>query len=430
MEEWKLLAQDALRFSCSILLVHLRFLESALTQMACRAIDMPGLMTDGKRLYYNAYDVLKRYQTEKELLTRDYLHIVMHCVFRHMCMTPSVNRSYWNLACDIAVEAVITDCNLPAVSAQRELQQQDYLEQLKKEKVKLTAAGVYRYLTEQEFSPDEIIKLGQLFYADDHELWYLREEEKQAQTTDSDDDEVEADWEEISEEIQLTLDGFEQPEYNASVWMQNLQVVNRERYDYTGFLKRFAVFDEVLQINNDEFDYIFYTYGLQRYKNMPLIEPLEYKEVKRVKEFVIAIDTSGSTSGELVQKFIQKTYNILKSTESFSAKVNLHIIQCDDKVREDVKITTQRELDAYLAQMQIHGLGGTDFRPVFAYVDELIHKKEFVNLKGMIYFTDGFGEFPARKPNYETAIIYMDDADNNPAVPPWAIKLVLRSDEI
>ena len=45
-----------------------------------------------------------------------------------------------------------------------------------------------------------------------------------------------------------------------------------------------------------------------RDRRMPLIEPLEYKEVKRIKEFVIAIDTSGSVSGELVQKFIQTAH--------------------------------------------------------------------------------------------------------------------------
>lgn len=63
--------------------------------------------------------------------------------------------------------------------------------------------------------------------------------------------------------------------------MQNLKSLNREKYDYTEFLKRFAVLGETMKINDDEFDYVFYTYGLQLYKNMPLIEPLEYKEVKK-----------------------------------------------------------------------------------------------------------------------------------------------------
>ena len=163
---------------------------------------------------------------------------------------------------------------------------------------------------------------------------------------------------------------------------------------------------------------------------MPLIEPLEYKEVKAIKEFVIAIDTSGSTSGELVQKFVQKTYNILKSTESFFTKINLHIIQCDEDIQEDVKFTCQEDFDEYLKTMQIHGLGGTDFRPVFQYVDHLRKEKEFHNLKGLIYFTDGFGTFPEKKPDYHTAFVFVDDNYNNPDVPPWAIKLVLQEDEI
>ena len=62
--------------------------------------------------------------------------------------------------------------------------------------------------------------------------------------------------------------------------------------------------------------------------------------------------------------------------------------------------------------------------------DRLIQSKEFTNLKGLIYFTDGYGDFPARKPPYETAFVFIDDEYNNPDVPPWAIKLVLPSDEI
>lgn len=185
-----------------------------------------------------------------------------------------------------------------------------------------------------------------------------------------------------------------------------------------------------MKINDDEFDYLFYTYGRQLYDRMPLIEPLEYKEVKRIKEFVIAIDTSGSTSGELLQKFVQKTYNILKSTESFFSKINLHIVQCDARIQDVVKITSQEEFDAYLKNMKIHGLGGTDFRPVFTYVDELVRLGEFTNLKGLIYFTDGYGDFPAKKPDFDTAFVFVEDEYNNPDVPPWAIKLVLPSDEI
>lgn len=166
------------------------------------------------------------------------------------------------------------------------------------------------------------------------------------------------------------------------------------------------------------------------YGNIPLIEPLEYKDVKQIKEFVIAIDTSGSTSGALVQTFVKKTYSILKQEESFFRKFNLHIIQCDERIQEDIKITKQSEFDAYIANMKILGQGGTDFRPTFAYVDGLIADGEFSNLKGMIYFTDGEGTFPSRQPNYHTAFVFVDEGYINPSVPPWAIKLVLQPDDI
>ena len=52
----------------------------------------------------------------------------------------------------------------------------------------------------------------------------------------------------------------------------------------------------------DSFDYTFYSYGLTMYGNMPLIEPQEWKEVQKVEEFVIVIDTSMSCSGELGEK--------------------------------------------------------------------------------------------------------------------------------
>ena len=166
-------------------------------------------------------------------------------------------------------------------------------------------------------------------------------------------------WKDISARMQMDLETFSKLQGDrAGALTQNLQAVNRETYDYTAFLKKFAVRGEVMRLDPDEFDYVYYTYGLKLYRNMPLIEPLEYREVKRIREFVIAIDTSGSTSGELVQKFVQKTYNVLKSTESFFSKINLHILQCDADIQEDVKITSQEEFDAYLKTMTIKGLGG------------------------------------------------------------------------
>ena len=64
------------------------------------------------------------------------------------------------------------------------------------------------------------------------------------------------------------------------------------------------------------------------------------------------------------------------------------------------------------------------------YIDSLIDEGQLKDLKGMIYFTDGHGAFPSAAPRYDTAFVYIDDEYNNPNVPPWAMKLVLESEEI
>ena len=444
-EKLNKLAKDVLILSRNTLLVNLRFLDAALSQFEFFPIEESTLLTDGKHILYNPRHILENYKTAKEIPVRDYLHIVMHCVFRHMYMDPSLNRPYWDLACDIAVENMITELNLKAVTTARERQQAQYIAAIKKELKHVTAEKIYSYLRQSVPDPKKIAEIRGLFYADNHEIWYMTVTEIEirfglaASGTGSCEEEagnesrsaMAAVWQTISERMQVDLETFgKQRGLLLGAMTQNLAAVNREKYDYTAFLKKFAVMGESMKINDDEFDYIFYTYGLQLYEKMPLIEPLEYKEIKAIKEFVIAIDTSGSTSGELVQKFVQKTYNILKSTESFFTKINLHIIQCDADIQEDVKITCQEDFDEYLKTMKIRGLGGTDFRPVFEYVDKLRKEKEFTNLKGLIYFTDGCGAFPARKPDYDTAFVFVDDEYNNPDVPPWAIKLVLQKNEI
>ena len=443
------LAREVLILSRNTLLVHLRFLDMALSQFRYQAVEGETLLTDGATIYYDPRHILKCYRSARETPTRDYLHLVLHCVFRHQFMDPALERTYWDLACDIAVENILQELGLPALEAPRAKEQTQYLDAVRQDLKLVTAEKIYAYLRETQPDPMRMAEIRGLFYADDHAIWYLSEQEKQerfgggsadsgtngslqgseqAAVPDGEGAEV---WKRIAERMQVDLETFgKQRGLAPGAMTQNLREVNRERCDYTAFLKKFAVRGEVMRVNDDEFDYIFYTYGLRQYGNMPLIEPLEYKEVKRIREFVIAIDTSGSTSGELVQKFIQKTYNILKSTESFFSKINLHIIQCDAEIQEDRKITCQEDFDEYLKTMKIRGLGGTDFRPVFEYVERLRQGKEFTNLKGLLYFTDGYGAFPARKPDYDTAFVFVDDEYNNPNVPPWAIKLVLQKDEI
>ena len=392
----------------------------------------------------------------------------------------------WNLACDMAVEGVINDLNLPMLTNAQAAGQVQVLQQIApRVNNLLTAEKLYTYLRMNPASETEFARLKRLFSPDNHALWYtptarvaMAEEQaagdngggtsgtsqcgqpddgqpddgqpddgqpNDGQPNDGQQEEASTaqaqaalsallqDWQHIAEQMQTDLETFhKQRGDEAGGMMQNLRAVNREKYDYTAFLKKFAVLGEAMRINDDEFDYVFYSYGMQLFpeKRMPLIEPLEYKDVKRIREFVIAIDTSGSVMGEQVQAFLQKTYNILQSTESFFSRINVHIIQCDTDIQEDIKITSREEFDRYLQTMTIKGLGGTDFRPVFQRVDKMIRDGEFANLKGLIYFTDGYGLFPERMPAYKTAFVFVEDGCEIPEVPVWAMKLVLTREEV
>lgn len=207
--------------------------------------------------------------------------------------------------------------------------------------------------------------------------------------------------------------------------MADVEDAARIRMDYSDFLRQFATPGEVLKVSDDEFDYVFYTYGLSLYGNLPLIEPLEYREEKRIREFVVIIDTSGSVWDSIVKRFIDTTFDILKSTEAFFERVHVRIIQCDEEVRSDDTVTNLAQLAEWGRTMMLHGGGGTDFRPAFAYVDKLIEDGEFENLGGLVYFTDGYGEYPEWMPEYKTAFVFYDENYRLESVPPWAAQIVL-----
>ncbi len=450
-QEAEKLANDILNFSRNKLLVNLRFMDVALSYH--KRIAYEGTFaTDGSMLFYDPGFVLRTYKNSQEEMVRIYLHMILHCVFQHPFIGVSIDERLWNLACDTAVESTINDLGLNGVSSSRGAEQNKIIDEIKKNLKFLTAEKIYALLKKANY-PDSIISQWEAaFQMDDHMPWYIWIADKtlyssqESEEHDNNENSAETNkssaspyvnevhkefWKQVSSQIQMDLEVFSKQQGNmAGNMMQNLRSVNREKYDYTAFLKRFAVLGESMKVNEDEFDYIYYTYGLRYYENMPFIEPLEYKEVKRIKEFVIAIDTSGSVVGEEVQMFLQKTYNILMQEDSFFSKVNIHIIQCDAQIQEDVVIHNRGEFEAYLKTMKILGLGGTDFRPVFRKVDQLIDEKHFKNLKGMIYFTDGYGTFPEHKPLYTTAFVFVEEGYQLPNVPPWAIRLVLQHEEL
>lgn len=103
---------------------------------------------------------------------------------------------------------------------------------------------------------------------------------------------------------------------------------------------------------------------------------------------VVAVDTSGSTQGDLPQFFGE-----LSSLLSSFGDYDLTVIQCDAKIQKVETFSSYEPFDPN-RPWEPRGFGGTDFRPVFKYIAEHQELAE----APVIYFTDGCGLAPANAP--------------------------------
>lgn len=67
---------------------------------------------------------------------------------------------------------------------------------------------------------------------------------------------------------------------------------------------------------------------------------------------------------------------------------------------------------------------------MFAYVDSLREQRVFENLKGLIYFTDGYGIYPEQMPDYQVIFAFLGEDENRAAVPSWSLKVVLEEEDL
>lgn len=419
--------------------------------------------TNGKVFYYSPEMICKEYKTNKNNITRLLLHSLLHCSLLHIYNTDFKNQKLWDLACDICVEKIINDAKLPCSQTEKSATQNNIIKNLLNQTKNLTAENIYYYLTTEKQSTNDLELYSDLFSVDNHIAWY----ENALLNTDNDDEIIEVEarsiykrednrsgesqsggntlsefsntntekpedaWREITKQIVRDLDVFpSQMGSSLGDGLQILETVTRDEYDYSELLKKFIKTDEALEINDDEFDYIYYTYGLKLYDNIPLIEPLEYAENGKIKKLVIAIDTSGSVKGEIVENFIQKTYSILSSTDFFRTDFEIHILQCDADIQDVAVIKTPTELENYMNNLVLHGFGGTNFTPVFQYVNELYEGSSKKDLNGLIYFTDGDGIYPEKTPPYKSIFIIHDNGFDKNRLPIWATPLYIDKNKL
>ena len=424
--------------------------------------------TDGAFLRFNPHYLMRQYIERPRYLNRVYMHSLMHCIFRHMFTAKEhEDIELWDLACDIAAESVVDSMDYPAIQETLTDRRAAIYQNLTEHVKVLTAEKLYQYFVELDMDYNEQVRLQTEFYRDDHSFWLrLQDEEKE---TDAQQDstvpplsqqggvsqhpkdpdaatkdnpnaipprqllslgeltEKDKEWQKNAKKIrtELAMSGKKASDETGSL-ERLLSFQLQKHTNYKEFLSRFRILREEPKIDLDSFDYGFYNYGMAVYGNMPLIEENEYREANRIEQLVIAIDTSASCQETLVQKFLNETATILLGPDTFFTKCEIHIVECDDRVQNDIVIRHPEDMRKYADGFSLKGGYGTDFRPVFRYVEELRQSGVLRHLKGLLYFTDGFGTYPKKPTDYDTAFVFWKEEElGDDAVPDWALKLYI-----
>lgn len=378
--------------------------------------EYPEWGTDGHFFFCPADLLMEEFLKGVEALGRRYLHTLCHCMFLHMLGEGGEHEltETWDLACDLAAEWAVDAMGICPVDRERRRKRDGWYREISPDG-QVSAVAAQRWL--QSRSPEEIEEIGREVQVDSHRFWRERKEDAGS---------LAGRWK-PAVLLVARQQGEEKRRPGTRKGDRTAEVVLQDtgRGDYRKFLERLFVCREEMQVDPDSIDYIPYLYGLEHYGDVLLMEPLETTETSRLEEFVIAIDTSGSCSGAVVRRFLEETYGILLRRENFFRKMNVHLIQCDSMIQDHRKVTCEREWKDYMAHLKIQGLGGTDFTPVFRLVDQMLEKKEIRKLKGLLYFTDGDGIYPNRKPAYETAFVFPWKRPEKQQAPGWAWKLYL-----
>lgn len=401
---------------------HIYLALDKLNLKADRQIELLG--TDGKNLYFMPLMSSRLYLERPIMINRAYLHSVLHSLLWHLDYGDR-DEYLWDLACDIVVESIIDNLQIKNLQIVIPPLKEDILNKIVQSVKVFSASNIYRYLVENK--PD-LAMIERFYKVDDHRYWKRREDEKNEER-----EETREGWDEISKKIQTELEVYARNIGTEKMRLyQSISDRNRKRVSYEDFLRKFRHPVEEITLDLDNFDYGLYSYGIRLYGNIPLIEELEYKNTEKIRNFIIAIDTSGSVSNEMISEFLSRTVEIFSEEKNDYSKSELcTIIQCDNQIQEVMEIRNREELLEYAKNFEIKGRGGTDFRAVFNFIEEEVKNKRMSNPKGLLYLTDGYGTYPKEEPSYETVFIFSErDLDENSpyysnSFPKWAKKLAI-----
>jgi len=315
--------------------------------------------SNGKSLYYNRgyIDLLDVGQTQFAV-SRE----ALHCALLHFYRRGNRDRNLWESACDLAVNPLLIEDGLKATPDTVYLAQYNGM----------TAEEIYPLLQDAELQGITSRNEG-----NDDDTGAQHPQQQEAQNLSQNDLEMfAARWRQrlasaaqqaqqagkLSAEQARLVDFFLQPKLPwRSLLAQYLSPTARNDYSYTRPSSR---------------------------RGDPAVFPgLHSEEI----DLVVAVDTSGSIREAEIGQFFSEI-NAIKGL----VRARIVLLCCDAEIDDECPVFFEA-WDEFKFEARVQGGGGTDFRPVFRWIDRQDMKPDT-----LVYFTDACGEFPEREPPYPT----------------------------
>ncbi|MBS7407158.1 MAG: hypothetical protein KIG15_05890, partial [Coriobacteriales bacterium] len=178
------LAADVIEECRTQLMLKFRFLDLALWRMELEPLRV-GMRypaaTDGEKVYLDPPRVVARFQASFAEAVRDYLHLTMHCIFRHPFDEDHPHKEAWWLACDLVCESAVMDMCGDRFACEDDKHRRELLDELIKEVGSLVPGKLYLFFRQALMMPEgaayrgydrsKINELHALFERDNHESW-------------------------------------------------------------------------------------------------------------------------------------------------------------------------------------------------------------------------------------------------------------------
>jgi predicted metal-dependent peptidase len=356
------------------------FFGMLITKMgAVERADIGTMATDGTSLFFSP-DFVERI-SEPEVLGV-LCHEVLHVAYAHHLRRGKRQPRLWNIACDYAINLIVVGAGMKLPEGA--LLSDDYRG--------MSAEKIYDLLLKEQEGKDKPDQPGQgggqgkIPEGDDWEIGGVLDkpgEEGKPLTGEALEDAIRQNEVSVSEAATAALAQGKLP-------LELRRLIN-------DIAKGTVRWDEELQrifASTFSADYT-WSRPNRRHIGRGVYLPSTIKE--GVGEVVIGVDTSGSISGPILDAFWSVVDDIIEQ----ASPERVHIVWCDSRVQH-----TQTFEKGESLKPEARGGGGTDFRPVFKWVDD-----QGIEPQALIYITDMYGSFPTEAPDYPTIWVKTTDVE-------------------